>query len=293
MIRSRFAWHRRDIRPIQKERVLPEQRGGQDRVTWISPPLDSGVRLVFKARLSSPPLMEALIFDFGDTLVEYEGVPLSWVDHYPEALGRLASFLGTTPDSNQFESACAILRSYNTRLNPRDWEIGFSQILSEICGCFLVPATEDCEGAARVFFSLFRQRLRSFPDARNTLAVIRGRGLKIGVFTDVPYGMPRALVLEDVDDAGLGGLFDLLVTSVDVGFRKPAPITLAYVADRIGTNRTGLAYIGNERKDIGAAKQFGCTAILLDRSLRRPEWGQDRTIALLTELLEIQEARRV
>jgi hypothetical protein len=30
--------------------------------------------------------MKALAFDLGDTLVEYEGLPLSWEAHYPEAL---------------------------------------------------------------------------------------------------------------------------------------------------------------------------------------------------------------
>jgi hypothetical protein len=28
--------------------------------------------------------MKAFAFDLGDTLVEYEGVPLNWEEHYPE-----------------------------------------------------------------------------------------------------------------------------------------------------------------------------------------------------------------
>ncbi len=39
-------------------------------------------------------VMKAIAFDLGDTLVEYEGMPLSWVEHYPEALRNLAAFWG-------------------------------------------------------------------------------------------------------------------------------------------------------------------------------------------------------
>ena len=65
-------------------------------------------------------------FDLGDTLVEYEGLPLSWVDYYPEALGRLAATLRIAPSVEQVEAACEVLRRHNTRLHPRLVEILFA-----------------------------------------------------------------------------------------------------------------------------------------------------------------------
>jgi putative hydrolase of the HAD superfamily len=223
-------------------------------------------------------------FDLGDTLVEYEGLPLSWVEYYPEALGRLAASLRTAPTVAQVEAACEVLRRANTRLHPRLVEIPFVRILGEICECFAVPVAADPEAAARAFFSVFRQRLRVFPDTVPTLETLRRRGAKIAVFTDVPYGMPRALVLEDIRETGLEHLLDLIVTSNEVGYRKPAPETLAHVARTFGRNPWEIAYVGNERKDVEVARAFGCEAILVVRVGTQPLWGQDRTVLSLMEL---------
>ncbi len=234
--------------------------------------------------------MRAFVFDLGDTLVEYEGLPLSWVDYYPEALGRLAAFLGAAPDAAQLEGSCALLRGFNTRLNPRVNEVTFRRILADLCAAWSVTPPGDESGAARAFFSPFRQRLRCFPDARPVLTALKAAGAKIGVFTDVPYGMPRPLVLEDIGESGLADLFDLVVTSGEVGQRKPAPATLAAVAGRLKLGPGDFAYVGNERKDITAAKAFGCRAILIDRAGSAPAWGQDETIATLAELLPARPA---
>lgn len=229
--------------------------------------------------------MKAAAFDLGDTLIEYEGLPPSWVEHYPEAIGRLAARLGVRPAPAQIEAACAALRLHNTRLHPRETEVRFARILRDLAprlGAAL-PSDDDEEDLARVFFQPFRARLRCFPDTRPALEALRARGLRIGVFTDVPYGMPRSLVIEDVRDAGLEGLFDVLVTSVETGFRKPAPQTLARLAADLGCAAADMAYVGNEEKDMAAARAFGCPGVLLDRAGRAPRWGQERTIAALAE----------
>ncbi len=224
------------------------------------------------------------VFDLGDTLVEYEGLPLSWVDYYPEALARLAAFLQVAPTVEQIEAACGVLRRHNTRLHPRLVEIPFARILGEICQCLAVPDPAASETAAQAFFAVFRQRLRVFPDTVPTLEILRQRGAKIAVFTDVPYGMPRSLVLEDIRQTGLGPLLDLVVTSVEVGFRKPAPETLCYTARKFDLVAREIVHVGNERKDIEVAKAVGCRGILLARAEVPPAWEQDRTILSLKEL---------
>jgi len=228
--------------------------------------------------------MKAIVFDLGDTLVEYEGVPLSWEAHYPEALGSLAGFLGVAVDSDQIAGASAVLRRYNTRIHPREEEIPFKVILTEILQYFAVPVEADEIACAGSFFHIFRQRLRCFPDTKPALDAIRKQGMKIGVFTDVPYGMPQRLVLEDASDAGLGDAFDVLLTSRDAGFRKPSAATLRLVAVELGCYAHEMAYVGNEQKDVEAARNFGCCSILIDRQRRGSDWGQTRTITSLAEL---------
>lgn len=231
-------------------------------------------------------MMKAIAFDLGDTLVEYEGLPLSWVEHYPEALGQLAAFWGVTADSKQISHACDVLRKYNTRLNPRIVEYPFAVIMEELLPCFHVSQGADELGCAQAFFQVFRQRLRCFPDSRDVLEALRRKGLKIGIFTDVPYGMPRELVLDDVREAALGTLFDVLLTSRDVGYRKPSVEALRTLGLKLGCEAYEMAYVGNEKKDVEVARAWGCRAILIDRLHCGHLWGQDRTIASLVELLD-------
>lgn len=230
--------------------------------------------------------MKNICFDLGDTLVEYEGLPPSWEDHYPEALRAMALDLGKVPSDEQIANACRVLRQFNTRLFPRTDEVRFMVILEKLfpeLGIPMVAALAE-ERASRAFFSVFRRRLRCFPDTLPALQRLRAQGCRIGVFTDVPYGMPVALVEEDVALAGLYAMVDVLICSPQVGKRKPAKETLAFLASELKSDPADMLYVGNEEKDIRAAKNFGCAALLLDRAGENPEWGQDRSLRTLSEV---------
>jgi putative hydrolase of the HAD superfamily len=228
--------------------------------------------------------MKAIAFDLGDTLVEYEGLPLSWESHYVEALANLASFLRLAPTPDQINRACAVLRRYNTRHHPRTNEVTFATILGDMLRCFDFDGAAEELPCAEAFFRIFRRRLRCFPEAGAALGSLQQQGIRIGVFTDVPYGMPRELVLEDVDEAALSGFFDTLLTSRDAGFRKPSPETLRLLATKLSCAPDEMAYVGNEKKDVEVARNFGCWSILIDRPAHGNNWGQDRTIRSLSEL---------
>ncbi len=244
----------------------------------------AGIALILDRPEKIQPAAKAIVFDLGDTLVEYEGVPLSWEAHYDDALRNLALALNATLDAEQLAVGCEVLRRYNTRLNPRETETSFREIVTALLERWRIACDADELTCAKSFFSVFRQRLRAFPDTRPTLARLRAQGLKIAVFTDVPYGMARELVLEDVRDAALEDSIDVLLTSRDAGRRKPAPATLVRVAAELGCGVHELVHIGNERKDIDVARAVGCPSILIDRHARNPDWKQDRTIHTLAEL---------
>jgi putative hydrolase of the HAD superfamily len=176
------------------------------------------------------------------------------------------------------------LRGYKTRLHPREREVSFATILAELLPCFGIAVAADELACARAFFGIFRKRLRCYEDVRPTLEGLKGRGQKIGVFTDVAYGMPRELVLEDIHAAALAGFFDAVVTSVETGFRKPAVQTLQRMAQELGCKPHEMVYVGNEQKDIQVARAAGCQSVLVDRTDQRPSWGQDRTVTSLLEL---------
>ena len=214
--------------------------------------------------------------------MEYEGLPLSWEAHYGAALSSLAAHVGLRVDPEWEKHGMQVLRGYNTRLNPRFQEVSFAQIASELLHGLPERAREL--DTARAFFSPFRQRLRCLPDAERALVRLRAEGAIIGVFTDVPYGMPTELVNEDIVLAQLHTGIDVLVTSADVGYRKPDARTLKAVMCRCGVAASQTCYVGNEWKDVQAALAAQCEAILLDRAGVAPEWGQHRRIRSLIDV---------
>ena len=229
----------------------------------------------------------AVVFDLGDTLVEYEGIPLSWGEHYPEAIKCLAAHLELAPSDSQFDSASKALSRYNTRNYPRERECDFSEILYAIReGLGDDSGDEVCAiGAARAFFKIFRQRLCCFPEVSGSLGRLKKSGVLIGVFTDVPYGMPRELVIEDIESSGLLEFIDIVVTSGDCGWRKPSRRALESVCIELGCSSSDVMYVGNEAKDVEAASRFGCGSVLIDRLGSGVDYGQDFTIAAISEFL--------
>lgn len=228
--------------------------------------------------------LKAVAFDLGDTLVEYEGLPLSWEAHYGQALLRLAAFLGIEATDDCIAAGGEVLKRHNTRIHPREREVSFASILRELVCVFGVEEPADELTCATVFFGVFRQRLRCFPDTPTALEKLRGQGVRLGIFTDVPYGMPRELVIEDIKHVSIQKLFDAILTSRDAGFRKPAPATLKCLAEALSCELCEMIYVGNEKKDVDVARACGCESVLIDRASHGNDWGQDRTIQSLSQL---------
>jgi putative hydrolase of the HAD superfamily len=225
-----------------------------------------------------------LAFDLGETLLSYDGIPLDWSDHYSAALGEACAAAKIPADAALLERGIQALRLHNTRLQPRDQEVGSRAILGPILPGGLDEAGWQAFEAA--FFEHFQRHARAYPESRDVLQALARRGQRIAVLTDVPYGMPRSFVQADLQAAGLDGQVDLLLTSVEAGWRKPHPQAFGALALALGVPAAELVYVGNEQKDVLGVHGVGGKAVVIDREGRRPDWGQDRTIRSLEELLD-------
>lgn len=81
--------------------------------------------------------------------------------------------------------------------------------------------------------------------------------------------------------------FDMYVSSLSCGYRKPNPKGLSDIAEHFGVSPAEMVFIGDEQKDIIVAKRFGCMSVLIDRKGRSADFGQEHTIMNLTQLEEI------
>jgi putative hydrolase of the HAD superfamily len=239
--------------------------------------------------LGDAPVTQAVGFDLGDTLIEYAGVPLSWEREYPVALASVASLWCDRLTDSQMEGGVAVLRRFNTRLTPRTVEVDHRILFGELLVAMDAPALrvpELVEPAADQFFGVFQRRAKAFPEAGATIKALVGEGIGVGVLTDVPYGMPRRLVVSDLVAAGLGALEGNLLTSADVGTRKPDPGGFLELAARLGCSPRQVTFVGNEEKDITGALAAGMHAVLVWRGEGvAPAWGQHHSVSELGGVL--------
>jgi putative hydrolase of the HAD superfamily len=231
--------------------------------------------------------IHAIGFDLGDTLLFYRDTPMSWVAMYPAALAAVAKSCGAVPTTEQLARAREVLNQHNTRVVPRTREIPAATIFGSILEAWGLDSAEHSDAAIEAYFSFFQQRLCAYPETVQVLGNLRTNGIPTGILTDVPYGMPREFVQRDIVRAGIADLFDALLTSVEVGVRKPEPAGYYELAKQLGVEPGQMLYVGNEPKDVIGARQAGALAAFLDRDGTGENHGQDFTIMTLASLPEI------
>jgi FMN phosphatase YigB (HAD superfamily) len=73
-----------------------------------------------------------------------------------------------------------------------------------------------------------------------------------------------------LDRAGIGRFFAWAVTSVDAGFRKPAPEFFDFALRKCGLARDEVLFVGNQlNTDIGGGEQYGIRTVWLSGSAYR------------------------
>jgi len=220
-------------------------------------------------------------FDVGETLIEYEGVALDWTSHYRQALLTALQRMGVSVSGELLANAEDILSTYNTRKNPRLVEIGSGEVMTKLALLFGIETVPFERG----FFSYFQRRASPLPDAHSMLKCLREAGAYIAALSDVPYGMPTVLLIEDLGP--LAPEFDYILSSCDVGFRKPLGQGLNLLLQRSGQSAKSAYYVGNEQKDIQAATSAGIQSILLVKGSAIPDYGQTFTVHSLAEVAAI------
>lgn len=228
-------------------------------------------------------MVRAVIFDIGETLVKYDK-PLNWSKLYRPALEKMVSENNITFSEDDYQNVISILTKYNTRVNPREKEISSNEIFTEIISV-TNQEIDNIELFKNSFYSFFRNEATIFEEVEGTLKKLHARGIVIGTLSDVAYGMDNKYALEDISE--IVKYIQYPYTSNDIGYRKPSPVGLKLLAQKIGVDTSQIMFVGDESKDIACAKNAGAISVLINRTLDKKDYGQDYTIGLLSELLEI------
>lgn len=226
-------------------------------------------------------MIKAIVFDIGRTLVKYKN-PLNWSELYRPAFESIADKCGYAFSDSHYQHAFRVLTQYNTRVHPRDYEVTSDRIFSEILSGMDIPM-KDIEQVKLHFYSYFRQDASLFPEVEETIKRLSDKGILLGTLSDVAYAMDNVYALDDIRT--IIKYIDYPLTSNDVGYRKPRAEGLKLLAAKMQIDMKEIAFVGDEEKDIMCAANAGAYSILINRSDGIKNYGQDKEIKSLDELL--------
>lgn len=106
----------------------------------------------------------------------------------------------------------------------------------------------------------FDREVETRPSAETAVAAAAARG-PVGVLSNctVPGLVERTIARSAIDS----DTFDAVVSSVDVGWRKPHERAFEAVANALDVSLTALVHVGDDPHDDGGAGAAGATAVLV------------------------------
>lgn len=227
--------------------------------------------------------MKVIVFDIGGTLMEYKNMPLSWLDFYKDGFRYVCNELSLNITENDIDKSFEVLKCYNPRINPREVDVTPEVIFSEATAHW--QGKFELSDVINKFYESMNLTAYIYPETLDFLDKLKAKGYKIAALTDVAIGMPDELHKSYFPE--LLPYFDMYVSSISCGYRKPNPKGLSDIAENFGVTSYEMIMIGDEEKDIKTAKRFGCKSVLIDRRNRNADFGQDYMVTDLNGLWKV------
>ena len=153
---------------------------------------------------------------------------------------------------------------------------------------FGVPEADHTkwEAVARAKGQEVQETHRAFEGTRDALDALRARGLRLGVLSDTQQSASQ--VRQKLDGFGLDGLFDAVVTSVDIGHVKPEREAYQAAADAVGAPLAQCAFVAHDVDELEGAQEAGMYAVAFNAA---PGVPCDARAESFPDLVEIISAR--
>lgn len=206
----------------------------------------------------------AVFFDVGNTLLR----PYPSVSSVcQEVLGEF----GHVTDLGAIESLMPLVDAYyedRYRADDTFWTdeeetssvwVGMYSVLCERLGI-----REQAPTIARRVYDEFGKpgRWRPYPDVVPVVRSLRDVGLKTGIISNWDRRLTSL-----IGGLGLGELFDIVVSSADVGLRKPDPRVFMLACERLGVAPEEAVHVGDHHyADILGARAVGMMPVLVVRA---------------------------
>jgi 2-haloacid dehalogenase len=214
--------------------------------------------------------IRACVFDAYGTLFDFASAAASCAD----VLGDKSARLTTLWRDKQL--AYSWLRAVQGR------HADFWQVTGDALD-FAMEALEIDDRALRERLMAVYLRLAPFPEVLDMLRQLRDGGMRMAILSN---GSP-AMLAPLVENAGIGGLFDAVISVEEAGIYKPHPSVYQLAVDRLGVPAGEIAFLSSNGWDAYAASAFGMRAIWCNgyaQPKERLPGAPEREIRSLAEL---------
>jgi putative hydrolase of the HAD superfamily len=207
--------------------------------------------------------LRAVLFDLGNTLVDYYPAP-----EFPAVLRaclrRSLAAAGVAPIDSLVEEAVERAEPLR-RERPDHAVLPLERRLRVILEGFGVGDDERLARAADAFLEPIFARARLNPAAWAVLDALRGRGLGLAIVSNTPWGSPAGPWRGELRRLGLLERVDAAVFCADVGWRKPHAAPFVRALEQIGADAADALFVGDDpRWDIAGARGVGMRSLLLE-----------------------------
>jgi HAD superfamily hydrolase (TIGR01662 family) len=219
--------------------------------------------------------IQVVFFDLGSTLV-YSKDP--WLPFYEEADRALVEMLcragvGIDPASFYTEFS-GFIRSYYDKPAADNLEKTTFTVLRDMLsrkGFRSVPEP-ILRSALEAMYAVTQKNWYLEEDAIPTLETLKSRGYRLGLISNTSDDKN---VQGIVDRWGLRPFFETIVTSAELGIRKPDARIFKAALDRIRVQPEAAVMVGDMLEaDVLGANQSGIYSIWITRRIQMPEEGE-------------------
>jgi putative hydrolase of the HAD superfamily len=193
-------------------------------------------------------LLEAVLFDWNNTLVEF-----TWDDDLLVAGHEAAlAAIGRTDEDAFTERYREVVLEHAT---ARD---DYGDLLRELLGDL---STDEVDRFIDVEHGVWRPAHAVLVAAQALVEALRSRGLKTGIVANA-WPDPGRVLRADLVGFGLTDLFDVCVFSSEVGFAKPSPEIFLHALGELGVDPLAAMYVGDSLVgDVQGAAEVGMTTV--------------------------------
>ena len=185
-------------------------------------------------------MIEAVLFDWNNTLVRFEWDDELLVAGHRAALGR--------DDAGFTERYRALMLGEEHGHRP------YTELLAEL-------GVEDPDGFIDAEHEAWRPAHTVLSSAQALLESLRSRGVKTGLVANA-WPDPARVLRADAESFGLAPLLDTMVFSEEVGVRKPAPEIFLHACGELDVLPESTMFVGDRLEtDVQGAASVGMTTV--------------------------------